>query len=152
VRPRRPWPALLCGPSTSPLEVMLNTADTAARWTRYLASRGYVPRAHLIQQHFSSGKISRLCDCGCQSFDLAIAADVPLEPLLPASERGGCALALSFHVAGQPERDFVDIRIFVDARGYLSGIDVDYCANSSPMPEDVALIEPPFHIHGALSA
>jgi hypothetical protein len=143
--------ALLRGPSTHPLEVMPNSADTAARWTRYLVSRAYVPRAPLIQQHFDSGKIKRLCDCGCQSFDLAIEADVPLEPLMPPSERGGCALALSYHVLGRSELgDFVDFRIFVDARGYLSGVDVDFRANSAPMPEQVVLVEPPFHLSGAL--
>jgi len=129
---------------------MPNSADAAARWTRYLSSRAYVPRAPLIQQHFASGKIKRLCECGCQSFDLAIASDVPLEPLMPASDRGGCALELSYHVVGGNDRQFVDIRVFVDARGYLSGIDADFCANSAPMPDQVELIEPPFHIAGSL--
>ena len=130
---------------------MSNSPDAAARWTRYLASRSYVPRAPLIQQHFASGKISRLCDCGCQSFDLAIEPDVALEPLMPGSGRGGCALALGYYVLGDPQRRAtVDVRVFVDARGYLSGIDVDYCGNSAPMPEHVVLVDPPFHLHGVL--
>ena len=80
-----------------------------------------------------------------------IEPDVALEPLTPASDRRGCALALSYHVLGRPERrETVDFRIFVDARGYLSGIDVDYCSNSKPMPNHVVLVEPPFHLHGAL--
>jgi hypothetical protein len=132
---------------------MATSADTAARWTRYLASRAYVPRAPLIQQHFARGKIKRLCDCGCQSFDLTIEPDVPLEPLMPRSDRGGCALELSYHVLGGSEaKDFVELRVFVDARGYLSGIDVEFRANSAPMPDHVVLVEPPFHIHGALLA
>ena len=140
------------GPSTSPLEVMANTADAAARWTRYLSGCAYVPRAHLIQQHFASGKIKRLCDCGCQSFDLAIASAVPLEPLMPPSERGGCALELSYRVVEGTDRQFVDLRVFVDKRGYLFGIDADFCANSAPMPDNVELVEPPFHLGGALLA
>jgi hypothetical protein len=132
---------------------MPNSADAAARWTRYLASRAYVPRAPLLQQHFASGKITRLCDCGCQSFDFTVESSVPLEPLMPASKRGGCALELGYHVLGGAEtKDFVELRIFVDARGYLSGIDVEFRANSAPMPDQVVLVEPPFHIHGALLA
>jgi hypothetical protein len=131
---------------------MANSADAAARWTRYLASRAYVPRAPLIQQHFDSGKIERLCDCGCQSFDLAIAADVPLELLMPSSDRGGCALELSYHVLGGTDREFVDLRVFVDTRGYLSGIDADFCGNSAPMPDHVVLVEPPFRVEGSLLA
>jgi len=130
---------------------MANTIDAAARWTCYLASRSYVPRAPLIQQHFASGTISRLCDCGCQSFDLTIPADATLEPLMPASERGGCALELCYYIGvPQDPHNFVCMRVFVDRRGYLAGIDVDYRANSAPMPEKVDLLEPPFHIHGAL--
>jgi hypothetical protein len=131
---------------------MANTADAAARWTRYLSGCAYVPRAHLIQQHFASGKIKRLCDCGCQSFDLAIASAVPLEPLMPPSERGGCALELSYRVVEGTDRQFVDLRVFVDKRGYLFGIDADFCANSAPMPDNVELVEPPFHLGGALLA
>jgi hypothetical protein len=131
---------------------MPNTPEAAARWTRYLASRAYIPRAHLIQQHFASGKISRLCDCGCQSFDLTVEPDVALEPLMPPSARVGCALELDYHLVEQPERASVEIQLFVDRRGYLSGVDVSYCANSAPMPDDVVLVEPPFHIHGALLA
>jgi hypothetical protein len=130
---------------------MSNSSDAAARWTRYLSSRAYVPRAPLIQQHFACGKITRLCDCGCQSFDLAIDAGVPLEPLMPGSGRSGCALELSYHVVGGREgQDFVSLSVFVDGRGYLSGLDVDFRANSAPMPDDVVLVEPPFHIHGSL--
>jgi hypothetical protein len=128
---------------------MSNSPEAAVRWTRFLASRSYIPRAHLIQQHFDSGTISRLCECGCESYDLAIAEDTVLEPLLPSSSRGGCALELGYYVAEttQPDR-VVSFRVFVDARGYLSGIDVDCQANSSAMPERVDLKEPPFHIYG----
>ena len=131
---------------------MPNTADTAARWARYLASCAYIPRAHLIQQHFAGGKITRLCDCGCQSFDLAIQPESALEPLMRPSGRDGCALELDYRVVGRPESISVEFQVFVDARGYLSGIDVSYCANSAPMPDDVELVEPPFHIHGSLLA
>jgi hypothetical protein len=105
--------------------------------------------AHLIQQHFDAGTISRLCDCGCQSFDLAIPTDTVLEPLMPASSHGGCALDLGYYISDATEpRRFVSVMIFVDARGYLSGIDVDHQANSSDMPHQVDVQEPPFHIHG----
>jgi hypothetical protein len=128
---------------------MSNSSDAAIRWTRFLASRTYIPRAHLIQQHFDTGRICRLCDCGCQSFDLAIASDVVLEPLVSPFGRGGCALDLEYYTLDATEpRRIVSFRIFADARGYLSGIDAEYQSNSSAMPDHVELQEPPFHIYG----
>src|SRR5580704_4534195 len=129
---------------------MSNSPEAAERWTRFLASRSYIPRAHLIQQHFSSGTLSRLCECGCESFDLKIAEEIVLEPLVPPSGRAGCALELDYYLAETAEpRRTVSFRIFVDARGYLAGIDADFQSNSSAMPEQVQLQEPPFHVNGS---
>jgi hypothetical protein len=130
--------------------IMSNSVEAAERWTRFLASRAYVPRAPLILQHYASGQITRLCDCGCQSYDIAIADNVVLAPLMPASDRGGCALELDYHLL-EPSNPggTVTLRLFVDRRGYLSGLDADYCSNSSAMPEHVVLVDPPFHAQGA---
>jgi len=128
---------------------MSNGAEAAVRWTRFLASRAYIPRAHLIQEHFAAGTLSRLCECGCQSFDLAISSDAVIEPLVPPASRGGCALDLGYYVSDVTEpRRTVSILIFVDARGYLSSIEVNHQGNTSAMPERVDLEEPPFHIYG----
>jgi hypothetical protein len=40
--------------------------------------------------------------------------------------------------------------VFVDARGYLAGIDVSCNANTESVPETPELNEPPYHIHGPL--
>ena len=38
-----------------------------------------------------------------------------------------------------------------DANGNLSGLDVDCCGNTYPMPESPSLVEPPYHVHGVLA-
>jgi len=94
-----------------------------------------------------------LCDCGCNSFGLNVPDSASLEPLVPASAQGGCVLSLKYYVDNQPDPSrTVEVDVFVDARGFLAGIDVAYCSNSAPMPDAPALIEPPFHIHGRLVA
>ena len=130
---------------------MKNDALTAERWTRFVSSRPYVPKADLILAHFLSGKITRLCDCGCNSFEVAVPSGGALPPLVESSGLGGCVFACAFYTdeQGEPRRT-VEINVHVDTAGFLSGLDVDYCANSAAMPERPSLVEPPFHLHGVL--
>ena len=140
-----------------PLELivnsMSNSLDAAVHWIRFLSSRSYIPSAHLLQQHFASGQVSRLCQCGCQSFDLTIPADAVLEPLVPASDRGGFALDVSYYTLERVEpRRTVSLLVFTDARGFLCTLEVNYQGNTSDMPEQVQLEEPPFRISGSFLA
>ena len=132
---------------------MANTAVTAEGWTRFLASRTYVPCGALLLKHFESGTITRLCDCGCNSYDLAVPANGDLEPLMATSDRSGAVLMLAFYVRdnSEPKRT-VEITVFANRDGYLSGVDVDFCGNSMPMPESIEIVEPPFQVAGTLAA
>src|SRR5271168_1379514 len=130
---------------------MLNSRATAEKWTHFLASRPYVPKASLLLAHFGCGEITRICDCGCNSYDLAVPSGAALEPMMAAADHGGCALELAFYIADTNEpRRTIEINLYLDARGFFAGLDADYCGNSSPMPDAPVLIEPPFHLHGAL--
>jgi hypothetical protein len=71
-----------------------------------------------------------------------------LEPLLPPSERGGCVFSMAFNLSDRPGS--IELDLFVDAGGYLAGVDVACNANSEPVPEKPQLAEPPYHVHGPL--
>lgn len=127
---------------------MTNTVEKAAYWTQFTAYRSELRSGPLLLEHFKAGKITRLCYCGCNSYDIEVPADVGLAPLLPESGRGGCAFELEFYT-GEENRT-IGISVFVTDRGYLAGIDVDYCANSYPMPDVPTIVEPPFNVIGVL--
>jgi hypothetical protein len=132
---------------------MGNGIEKARHWTQFLASRPYLPTGNVLLAHFNAGSITRFCDCGCNSFELNVPENSNLEPLYPSAKRGGCVLSLAFHVDGTTDgTNTLEIHVHVDACGYLSGLDVDYCANSAPMPEALSVLEPPFHVRGALAA
>jgi hypothetical protein len=60
---------------------------------------------------------------------------------------------LAFYVRDRSEPKLtVEITVFANPGGYLSGIDIDFCGNSMPMPEFVDMEEPPFHVVGLLAA
>jgi len=80
--------------------------------------------------------ITRLCDCGCNSFDCSIHEPTELQPLCKPGA-AGAFFEVAFS-AGLPEP--IDVVFFADDQGYLAGVDIHYgCSNSRPMPAQVAL-------------
>jgi hypothetical protein len=114
---------------------MTNTAAIAATWVDTLSHRSELPFARLLAEHFARASITRLCDCGCNSFDCHVADD-GLAPLLAS-----VGSVSSFEVAfesdyGEP----VDIMVRTDDRGLLSGVDIHLgLSNHDAMPINVRL-------------
>ena len=129
----------------------MNSEEKARFWTEFMADRKEFPRATLLLEHFNAGTITRICDCGCNSYDIKVPSDFGLTPLLPAKEhgRGGCVLSMAFKLRGGEDR--LEFDVFADAHGNLAGIDVACNANSAPVPDGPQVVEPPYHVYGALS-
>jgi hypothetical protein len=127
----------------------MNDAEKARHWTEFLAMRKEFPRSEQLLKHFNAGTITRICDCGCNSYDLRVPKDADLNPLMPTRQRGGCVLSMAFNLSNRPGS--IEIDVFVDADGYLAGIDVSCNANSEPVPEKPQLVEPPYHVYGPLT-
>ena len=115
---------------------MSNSLEIAHDWIDVLARRPEIPFGELLRQHFAAARVTRLCDCGCNSFDCQIPAEATLQPLM-ANAKGGVFFEIAFEgEAAEP----IDVLFFCDARGYLSGIDINHgLSNSQPMPEHVTL-------------
>jgi hypothetical protein len=129
----------------------MNSKYKARLWTEFIAGQKEFPKSSLLLEHFNAGTITRICDCGCNSYDIKVPHDPGSSPLLPAKQhgRGGCAPSMAFKLSGT--EDTLEFDVFVDAQGYLAGIDVSRNANSSPVPEKPQVVEPPYHVHGALN-
>jgi hypothetical protein len=127
----------------------MNDAATARQWTEFLASRKEIAGSERLLQHFQAGTITRICDCGCSSYDIKVPRDSGLQALLPAKDRGGCVLSMAFNL--RDRAGSVEFDVFLDAEGYLSGVDVACNANSEPVPANAQLVERPYHVHGPLA-
>lgn len=128
---------------------MSNSLSLARSWTEFIAARPELPCGELLLRQFFAGEITRLCDCGGNSYDITVPRDKDFPPLVAAGERGGSVLQLEFNTKESGKT--VGFTLFADKDGYLAGLDVDYCGNSFPMPENPTLSEPPFHVYGVLS-
>jgi hypothetical protein len=127
----------------------MNDAKKARQWTEFLAGRKEIPASHRLLRHFDAGVITRICDCGCNSYDISVPKDSGLEPLLLARGRGGCAGTLGFRLGNR--EGSIEFDIFVDDRGYLAGVDVSFNANSEAMPDSPQILEPPYQVNGPLT-
>ena len=126
----------------------MNSVATARLWTEFMAARKEFPRSAVLLEHFNAGTITRICNCGCNSYNINVPHDSGLTPLLLAKEhgRGGCVLSMAFKLSSS--EDSLEFNVFADAHGYLAGIDVSCNANSAPVPEKAQLVEPPYHVYG----
>jgi hypothetical protein len=116
---------------------MANTKQKAAAWVEFVAKNPAVPFRDQLPQHFSAGHITRLCDCGCNSFELEIPPGTELKPLCAPSSTRGKFFEVAFESDAGAELAFL---FFADQRGYLTGIDVT-CggANHAPVPDKIKL-------------
>ena len=122
--------------SNKKLDRMGNSEAKARGWLEFLAKEPTVPFGGKLRAHFDAGRISRVCECGCNSFDLEIPAGVALEPIAEPG-RPGKVFEVVYESNAEAEVAFL---IFVDARGYLSSLDVT-CGdgNHAPLPDHVRL-------------
>jgi len=111
---------------------MANTEATAKRWMKWLLEREEIPFRAALAAYFDNPSFSRLCDCGCNSFDLAISENGDLPPLCRAAKHGGMFFELDYELPDSHQLEFL---FFVDEFGRLSGIDIEVSGNNFPVPE-----------------
>ncbi len=119
-----------------------NTPERAVRWTNFVASRSEFPAGEKLLAAFRAGSISRICDCGCNSFDI----EVPEDPAFALAAPGQYGTVFELEFFTNEEGKTLGFFVFVGKNGQLAGIDVDYCGNSYAVPEEPVLTEPPFHV------
>ena len=125
---------------------MSNNLARASKWIHFLASRVEFPAGERLLAAFHAGKVTRLCDCGCNSFDIEI-PDGTVAPLVQPGATGSTIFELDFQTT--EEQRTLEFIVFVGNNGHLSGIEVDYCANSYPVPDEPILVEPPYHVRAS---
>jgi hypothetical protein len=103
-------------------------------WLEFLANEPAVPFGSTLRTHFDVSTITRLCECGCNSFDEIPEAWSWIPPRRQGDQES------SSRSSTNRMRAEVAFLIFVDSRGYLAGIDVT-CGdgNHAQMPDDVRL-------------
>lgn len=115
---------------------MANTLATAQRWVRELSVRSELPFGEQLGRQFAAARITRFCDCGCNSFECTVPGGTEMPPLF--EERGLRSFEAVFEAAAG--EDPIDVVFHADDRGLLAGIDIHLgLSNHAPVPENAAL-------------
>lgn len=121
---------------------MANTATKAKEWVDRLAAHPAIPFGDLLRRSFAAGKLTRLCDCGCNSFDIEVpdAADVPRLADSDPNWKGGRLMFEIVFETGLADPEHLACLFFADPRGYLCSVEVTGgWSNHAPVPEPVEL-------------
>jgi hypothetical protein len=126
----------------------MNSEQTAKRWMTFLLGRSEYPGKNRLAAAFNRGHVGRICDCGCNSFDVEYSGS---ESVLPISTPGtrGAVFQISFrdaHTSGE-----LEIRVSSDTQGRFDGLDVEFKGNSHPVPDILELVDPPEYVHASES-
>lgn len=94
------------------------------------------------------GTITRLCDCGCHSFDFCVRENAAAQPLCPPGAYGA-VFKMEFwpDMKEAPPGDAIQLIVFANKQGHFAGMDVSFCSNVYPIPTEMALRESPFFVH-----
>jgi len=127
----------------------MNDSATARKWIEFVASRPEFSAGEALLGQFENGRITRICSCGCNSFDFSIEVNAVVPQL--ASEGGKAGAAFSMEVETMQPNGVLEFVLFTDVAGNLAGLDVHFNANSEPVSESVRLAAKPFHAYGELA-
>ncbi|AXK71263.1 hypothetical protein DWG18_02465 [Lysobacter sp. TY2-98] len=114
-------------------------------WKEFLVTHAGFPQPARLAAQLGAAWFSEFCECGCNSFAVAVPAEAGLAPLaLPG--RGGGAFFQSA-LCLEPSGKSLEIVLFSDAAGNLSFVEIDCNSNSEPVPEAIRVKQPPYHVH-----
>ncbi len=122
---------------------MPNDVKRAKFWIEIICSRCQYPAPEKLRAQFDAAELSDFCDCGCNSFGVKL-SNSKVAPICLPSSRYGTYFEASFHT-GDSGKD-IDIILFSDAAGYLKFVEIDYCANAFPVPDEITLSDQPFFV------
>lgn len=114
---------------------MANSIEKAHGWLELLKQQA-LPNYNAVVQQLAAGRVTDVCQCGCNGFDFYVPDSTSSLPLKVGL---GLFCELAFE-SNFPEE--IDILLFTDARGFLSRVDVTYgAANVGSMPDNIQPIK-----------
>jgi hypothetical protein len=96
-----------------------------------------------LAAHFDAAIITRVCECGCNSFDVQIES---AENLLPLTSKGDGGMFFEADFALRDGRQ-IEVLVFCDGEGKLSGVDVQCQGNTEAVPDSPEFENGPFHVY-----
>jgi hypothetical protein len=128
---------------------MKNSASLSKHWIDFIANRPEFRAGPELRAAFEMSRVTRLCECGCNSFDVESITGGS-RPIASPSETGKIAFLMELPTC-RPD-GLAEFMVYVNSHGQFTGMDVHFNGNCDPMPEVLVFEQPPIHLHGELVA
>jgi hypothetical protein len=125
---------------------MTNDLERGKFWVDFIRQRCPFPSSEKLAAQFRAATLPEFCQCGCNSFKVTVPAEASIAPIAKPGG-SGAVFESSFHLPGSNKT--LEIILFANEQGNLSYVEVDYCGNSSPVPEVIQISEPPYHVYSS---
>jgi hypothetical protein len=135
--------------ATMPGRNMANDLNQAAYWVTFILEHCPFPNRDALAAQFLNAEIVRLCECGCNTFGLSLAAPDKVPPIAIASSGQPYrrVFEADFRDRREPEGwGSIEILFFADESGHLADVEIDYCGNGIPIPESLDLETTPYNV------
>lgn len=122
---------------------MPNDTARAEYWSAFIGSHCHYPAPERLRAQLAIAVFSDFCRCGCNSFAVTIPATADVPPLARPGGRSGMIFSANFHL---PCDQTLEVALFADPAGNLDYVEVQCCANASPVPEVISIEGPPYQV------
>ncbi|WP_345817582.1 hypothetical protein AAGS40_27030 (plasmid) [Paraburkholderia sp. PREW-6R] len=128
---------------------MPNDLNQAAYWVAFILEHCPFPNRDALAAQFSNAEIVNLCGCGCNTFGLSLTTrdNVPRIAIASSGQPHRMVFEADFRDRWEPEGwGSLEILLFVDELGHLADVEIDYCGNGIPIPENLNLELTPYSV------
>ena len=120
---------------------MGNGPERADYWREFVGNRCGYPAPRRLKAQLAAAEFFDFCQCGCNSFSVRLPQGTSIPALATAYKMQTAIFEADFVL---PHDKHLEIILFADGAGNLSYIEVDCCANSFPVPDDLDSLEAPY--------
>lgn len=122
---------------------MINDLSRAEFWKKFILQKCGFPKHESLAEQFENAELFDFCTCGCNSFAVRIKSDSNIAPLVSIG-RYGLIFEADFYLIDEDKT--LEILLFAGSSGYLEYVEIDCCANGFPVPGEIQVNGPPYHL------
>ena len=124
-----------------------NDLHRATAWIAFILERCQFPNRDALAAQFANAGIVEMCECGCNSFALSMAAPERSPGIVTSGHGYGLVFEADFRdLAEDGKAGSLEILLFANDSGHLSYVEIDYCGNAFSVPEQMNLESMPYHV------
>jgi hypothetical protein len=114
-------------------------------WKAFLVREAGFPHPQRLASQLAAASFSEFCDCGCNSFAVAVPSQAGIAPICQPGKAYGAFFQSALRL--EPSGKSLEVVLFADETGNLVFVEIDCNGNSEPVPVAIQVAGAPYHMH-----